>query len=216
MKVATLIVTSLAVASGANLRTTQEFALAQASVETLAARYNCRDASGDLVKTVNNIIDANKADKEASIKKYADDKAAHVKSRDAAKIAHDMALTTALGKELTTKKGKKSAAMDAVAQAKSDFCVADFSMDVVDCGTDQYGSTIAPSKLAADAAKEKAELASKEAETAVNVHNAKKVTSSGAKAKFLVDTNALKKLADDKPHANIFSASFSPIFKRAL
>ena len=149
--IAALALTLSAVTDAASLRarvkTLSGSQLAQ--VHTLAAKYDCRSAKGDLVETINSIIVKNNEEAVALEAECKGFKSANEKAWADATSTYDAQSISIPQEENDIEHNKvfgPTGANNVFAQAATDWCVAEFTSADAAFSCTTYGTKVLPSK----------------------------------------------------------------------
>ena len=175
MKSVAAIATIIGVASGTSLRAHAGAAVDNAAVEQLAAKYDCHDAAGDILVTVNNIIEANAAEKERLTTDCQKKITNHQSAWHTAETTYTTEINKVTPEETKIEEDEIAARNSKFSDEKLKFCVPDVKdsdqtssgFRDTSCGT-TYGTEIRDIRHAKDSADDKGSQA-------VSLHAEKKV-----------------------------------------
>jgi len=137
----------------------------QAQIGALANHYNCHAASGDLVTTINNIIEKNSVETDRLKTECQGFLAAHTTNWANAKTTFETDYAAVVPTENTAEENKITAATSAFDTITGAWCVANFAQTGYEGCYLSYGTEVADFKNAKD-------TADREAEDAIAAHDA--------------------------------------------
>ena len=159
---AVLAVTSNATALRSRSRVTAVSQADTALLEGLAAKYDCVAANGDLVQTLSNVVEANKAEASKLLDECTGFKASSQKSWQEALRSYETETAEVEPDETSQKAVKVQKGNEEFAAMEKKYCIKGFQQGEYEgCGT-AYGTEVAPQK----AAKDKADLEAADADDA--------------------------------------------------